>query len=54
MSAELIPFDFSSGLNADTLRSFMVYCARTYQWPVQNHARQGDHHGRTERGAWIF
>lgn len=41
MSAELIPFDFSSGLNADTLRSFMVYCARNH---VSDIHLQGDNH----------
>lgn len=41
MSAEFTPFDFSSGLNADTLRSFMVWCARNH---VSDIHLQGDNH----------
>lgn len=41
MSAELTSFDFSSGLNADTLRSFMVWSARNH---VSDIHLQGDNH----------
>lgn len=41
MSAEFTPFNFSSGLNADTLRSFMVWCARNH---VSDIHLQGDNH----------
>lgn len=41
MSSELTPFDFSGGLNADTLRSFMVWCARNH---VSDIHLQGDNH----------
>lgn len=42
MSAQdLEPYDFSSGLNADTLRGFMVWCARNH---VSDIHLQGDNH----------
>ncbi|ELD2083761.1 plasmid transfer ATPase TraJ [Enterobacter hormaechei] len=41
MSVELTPFDFSRGLDADTLRSFMVWCARNH---VSDIHLQGDNH----------
>ena len=41
MSAEFTPFNFSSGLSADTLRSFMVWCARNH---VSDIHLQGDNH----------
>jgi len=41
MSSELPPFDFGGGLNADTLRSFMVWCARNN---VSDIHLQGDNH----------
>lgn len=41
MSAELPPFDFSNGMTADTLRSFMVWCARNH---VSDIHLQGDNH----------
>ncbi|WP_342656082.1 plasmid transfer ATPase TraJ [Pantoea sp. RSPAM1] len=42
MSAQdLEPYDFSSGLNADTLRGFMVWCARNN---VSDIHLQGDNH----------
>lgn len=41
MSAEFTPFNFSSVLNADTLRSFMVWCARNH---VSDIHLQGDNH----------
>lgn len=41
MSSELTPFDFSGGLNADTLRSFMVWCAHNH---VSDIHLQGDNH----------
>lgn len=41
MSAEFTPFNFSNGLNADTLRSFMVWCARNH---VSDIHLQGDNH----------
>lgn len=41
MASELIPFDFGAGLDADTLRSFMVWCARNN---VSDIHLQGDNH----------
>lgn len=41
MSAEFTPFNFSSGLSVDTLRSFMVWCARNH---VSDIHLQGDNH----------
>lgn len=41
MSAELTPFDFSGGLDADKLRSFMVWCARNH---VSDIHLQGDNY----------
>ncbi|MFR0656177.1 plasmid transfer ATPase TraJ [Pantoea sp. SIMBA_079] len=41
MASELIPFDFGAGLDADTFRSFMVWCARNN---VSDIHLQGDNH----------
>lgn len=41
MTSELIPFDFGAGLDADTFRSFMVWCARNN---VSDIHLQGDNH----------
>ncbi|HEB4876188.1 TPA: plasmid transfer ATPase TraJ [Kluyvera ascorbata F0526] len=40
-SSDLKPFDFGGGLNADTLRGFMVWCARNH---VSDIHLQGDNH----------
>lgn len=41
MASELIPFDFGAGFDADTFRSFMVWCARNN---VSDIHLQGDNH----------